>query len=103
MTIKFKEFTLQPGPNAKDRFDLLRTKEVTMNNTPMMKSKYPKAKQGDIVGTKEEELGLDMLLENAIEKCIKYLLADKEEVTDLKGYINAYKSERLELERLLKP
>jgi hypothetical protein len=36
MKIQFKGFTLQPGQTAKDRFDILQTKEVRMNNTPMM-------------------------------------------------------------------
>lgn len=103
MKITFKNFILQPGPSAKDRWDLLQTNQVVMTNLPAMKSKYPKAKIGDIVGESQKELGLDMRLENAIEKCISYLLSDKEDVTDLRGYISAYKSERLELEKLLTP
>jgi len=101
MEIKFKGFTLKPGMYAKDRWDLTRTKQTVMSNLPSMKSKYPKAKIGDVVGTSEEELGYDLRLESAISKTIAYLLAEKEETTDLKGFIKAYKGYKDELESLL--
>ena len=101
MEIKFKGFTLKPGMYAKDRWDLTRTKNSVMNSLPQMKVKYPKAKVGDIVGTTEEELGYDLCLETAIAKVISYLLAEKEETTDLKGFIKAYKGMKDELESLL--
>lgn len=101
MKIKFGDFTLQPGLNAKDRWDLLRTKDKVMTSHPSMKSKYPKAKVGQIVGTTEEEIGYDLRLENAISKAIAYRLADNEDTTDLKGFIMAYKGMKEELESLL--
>ena len=102
MIIKFKHFTLQPGQTAKDRWDVLRTMPITMNNTPRMKSKYPKAKIGDIVGTKEEEIAYDMQLENAVMKAISYLLAENEDVTDLRGFLRSYREQKNELGSMIK-
>jgi hypothetical protein len=67
----------------------------------MKKSKYPKAKIGDVVGTKVEDIGYDMLLENAISKCISYHLAEKEDTVTLKGFLEAYRKEKEELIKLL--
>jgi hypothetical protein len=102
MKIQFKGFTLQPGETAKDRFDILQTKEVKMNNTPMMVKKYPKTPLGTIVGTKEEEIAYDVLLENAIPKIVLYHLVENESVTDLKGFLTEYKKCVKEIESLLK-
>jgi hypothetical protein len=103
MKIKFKNFTLQPGQTAKDRFDVLQTKEVKMNNTPSMIKKWGKnVPIGTIVGTKEDELAYDMLLENAIQKIVLYELSENESVTDLQGFIAEYKKTRAEIESLLK-
>jgi hypothetical protein len=102
MKIQFKGFTLQPGQTAKDRFDILQTKEVRMNNTPMMVKKYPKTPIGTIVGTKEDEIAYDVLLENAIPKIVLYHLAENEAVTDLKGFLAEYKKCVKEIESLLK-
>ena len=102
MKIQFKGFTLQPGQTAKDRFDVLQTKEVKMNNTPMMVKKYPKTPIGTIVGTKEEEVAYDMRLENAIPKIVLYYLAENESTTDLKGFLAEYKKCVKEIENLLK-
>jgi hypothetical protein len=102
MKIKFKDFTLQPGQTAKDRFDILQTKEIRMNGTPMMAKKYPKTPIGTIVGTKEEETAYDVLLENAIPKIVLYYLSENESVTDLKGFLAEYKKCVKEIESLLK-
>jgi len=102
MKIKFKHFTLQPGLYARDRWDVLKTSPVIMNNTPVMRKKHGDIPVGTIVGTKEEELGYDMILENAIQKTISYLLAEDESTTDLNGFLDAYKKQKSELENLLK-
>ncbi len=102
MKIQFGEYTLIPGQTAKDRWDVLRRKDIVMKDTPMMRNKYGDAKEGTIVGEKDEEIAYDMLLQNAIEKIISYSLADKEETTDLKGFLFEYKKQIANLESLLK-
>jgi hypothetical protein len=102
MKIKYKDFILQPGMYAKERWDVIKTVPVTMSSLPNMKSKYPKAKNGDIVGTREIDLGYDLHLENAISKIISYLLADNDSITDLKGFLKEYSSIKSEIENLVK-
>ncbi len=103
MIIKFKEYTLRPGPFAKDRFDVLKTIPVTVksDSLPSGKKRSDGRKIGDIY-EKEDPIAYDLLLENAIEKIIRLSLAEKEIVTDLGGYLKEYKKAKLEIENLLK-
>lgn len=102
MIIQYKGYTLKPGIYAKDRFDLLKTEKITMKDMPSMKKKYGNVPIGTIVGEKDEELAYDMLFENALQKIVLLLLAESNDVTDLKGWMTAYKKEMEEIKSLLK-
>jgi hypothetical protein len=102
MKILYKNYILQPGLNAKDRWDLIKTITVTVRSDTLMgKKRTDGRKEGDSY-EKKEELGYDMMLENAISKCISYLLAENESVTNLRGYLDEYKRHKSELIKLLK-
>lgn len=102
MKITFGDFILQPGMNTKDRWDVLRRKQIAMAQSPMMQKRYGNIETGTIVGEKEEEIAYDLQLENAVKKIISYTLADNEETTDLKGFLLEYKKQIEKLENLLK-
>ena len=102
MKIQIGDYTLQPGLTAKDRFDLLKRKQITMNNTPMMVKKYGNVPVGTIVGEKDEEIAYDLNFDTAIRKIILYYLAEDKDTTDLRGFITAYKKQVDKVEELVK-
>jgi hypothetical protein len=61
MTIKYKNFILQPG-NAEDRFDIIRIKSIT-TQTGIVAGRKTKRKAGEVY-QKREEIAYDMLLED---------------------------------------
>src|SRR5512133_2187252 len=91
MDIIYKDFKLSPG-NAKERFDLMRTRKVTVKSDklPSGKKRTDGKKKGDNYMA-DGIIGYDMLLCNALHEIIAISLAEKEEVTDLKGYLVEYK------------
>jgi hypothetical protein len=99
MTIIYKNFKLIPGMYANDGFDLIMTSPLIMQDNHLMREKYGDVPIGTIVGEKEDELAYDIPLEHAVKMIIMYLLAEKEDTTDLKGYLKAYKEEKIELEK----
>jgi hypothetical protein len=88
---------------AKYRWDVLKTVPIIMNNNEMTKRKYGNKPVGTVVGEKQEEIAYDMLLDNAIDKLIRFELADRQETTDLRGYLAEYKKSVTELEKLINP
>jgi hypothetical protein len=96
MNVTYKNFTMYPVPYALDRFDVFQT--IKRTATQDLKSGV---KEGEMYET-EEDVAFGLTLESAIQKIILLTLAEKEGTTDLKGYLKAYKEERIELEKLLK-
>jgi hypothetical protein len=96
MKILFKGYILTPVPASLDRFDI--SKKVIATAKIDKKDGVKKGTQYE----REEEIAYGCSLESAIQKIISYSLAEKEGTTDLRGYVDAYKKEKLELEKLLK-
>lgn len=101
MKIEYRNFVLQPGQTAKDRWDVIRMRPLLMSNLPKMREKYGDIPIGTVIGTTDDELAYDMKLDHAISKIVAYLLADNEDTTDLKGFIAEYKRLKSELEAVI--
>jgi hypothetical protein len=99
MTIKYKNFILQPG-NAKDRFDIIQIKSITAQAGGIAERKGVR-KAGEVY-EKKEEIAYDMLLENAIDKIIRLSLSENKDTVDLKTYVEEYKKQITELKNILK-
>ena len=98
MTIKYKNFILQPG-NAKDRFDIIQIKSITANGRTVA-GRDTGRKAGEVY-EKKEEIAYDMRLENAIEKIIRLRLSENKSIVDLKTYVEEYKKQFNELKKML--
>lgn len=95
MKITYREYTLTPSVNAVERFDLSRAIRVTA--TKDIKSGIKKGQKYN----KDEELGYGYNLDSAIQKIIAFELIKKDDVADLKAYLEAYKGIKEDIVSLL--
>jgi hypothetical protein len=102
MKVKFNNYLLVPAVGCEDRFDIYSTTTITVKSDKIMgKKRKDGLKPGDSY-EKTEPIDFGMRLENAIQKIILYALAAKEDTTDLKGFLVAYKKEMDKVNNLLK-
>ena len=98
LIIIYKDFKMTPG-NAKERFDLVQIKKITVKKGQKL---IPKGKKVGDVYTKEIECGYDMRLETAIESIIRLCLAEEDRTIELREYLAEYKKAKDEILNLLK-
>ena len=87
--IRYKDFTLIPSTNAKDRFDLYRD-GIKVNKKTKKESSYLKL------------IGYGYRLEESIDQLIKEGLSERSDISDLKAYVSEYKKQVEEVKNLLK-
>jgi hypothetical protein len=102
MDIIYRDFKMTPG-NAKERFDLMRTRTVVVKSDklPSGKKRTDGKRKGDLYEA-YSPIGFDMHFENAVHEIIAISLSEKEGVTDIKGYLAEYKRMKDEILNLLK-
>ena len=87
--IRYKDFTLIPSTNAKDRFDLYRVAQK-VNKKTKKESSYLKL------------ISYGYRFEEAIDQLIKEGLSERSDISDLKAYVSEYKKESNEIKNILK-
>ena len=102
MIIKYKNYELRTSPNVKERFDVIRIRPLIMNSGEKMKKKHGDKPVGSVVGNKEDELGLDMRLEYALDLLIKHELGERSDTVSLRDYLAEYKKSKDEVLTMLK-
>ena len=102
MKVQFNNYLLVPAVGCEDRFDIYSTTTITIKSDKIRgKKRKDGLKPGDSY-EKIEPIDFGMRLENAIQKIVLYALAAKEDTTDLKGFLVAYKKEMDKVNNLLK-
>lgn len=97
MNIKFRNYQLTPATGVEDRFDLQETVNATVKGD---KKRIDGRKKGDKYVT-QRDVAYGLKLEEGLQKIILFCVAEKKETSDIKGFLEEYKSVKNELFKLL--